>query len=570
MARTILRRGEKVRHSCRLFASLAFALIPASAPAQEGSLPLKYKAKPTKAAITAGDLMSRLYIFADDSMMGRQFGTDGNLKATAYIANEVRKLGLKPAGDDGYFQWVPTLRASFDPASQMMVGTTALVAGRDFSASHPRGGVPRTFDSLQAIYGGDLSDSTRLIDPASAAGKAVVFVSRGFTRAMRGLIARYGSAGAVVSVGSPRAVRTSYVINNPAMTPTAASITVTPNVVAQMFGLTFSRQMAMPAIGTTGKMLHFTNFRLAREPARARNVVAILRGSDSRLRGEFVAIGAHNDHLGAGTPADHDSLRAWNVMANRIIERRTRQTPGTPGGGLTSEELASIRVNVDSLRRLRPARLDSVYNGADDDGSGSVAVLEIAEAMAKAKVKPKRSIIFVWHTGEEAGLLGSQWFSEYPTVPRASIVAQLNLDMIGRGGALDYTGPQTTGGPSYLQLIGSRRLSTELGDIVEAVNKTATNPLTLDYAWDANGHPERIYCRSDHYNYARYGIPIVFFTTGLHMDYHQLTDEPQYVDFRHTANVTQLVRDVAVRVANLDHRVAVDKAKPNPRAACVQ
>jgi Zn-dependent M28 family amino/carboxypeptidase len=221
---------------------------------------------------------------------------------------------------------------------------------------------------------------------------------------------------------------------------------------------------------------------------------------------------------------------------------------------------------LDSLRGIRPARRDSIFNGADDDGSGSVGTLEIAEAFARSGVKPRRSLIFVWHTGEEAGLLGSRYFTDNPTIPRDSIVAQLNMDMIGRGGAFDFVG----GGPTYLQLVGSRRLSTELGDIVEAVNKSEPTPLSFDYAFDANGHPERIYCRSDHYEYARYGIPITFFTTGLHMDYHQLTDEPQYIDYEHMRKVAQLVHDVALRVGNLDHRVVVDKPKPDPRGACVQ
>jgi hypothetical protein len=145
-------------------------------------------------------------------------------------------------------------------------------------------------------------------------------------------------------------------------------------------------------------------------------------------------------------------------------------------------------------------------------------------------------------------------------------VAQLNMDMVGRGGASDRIG----GGPDVLQLVGSRRLSTELGDLVEAVNAGSPRPLRLDYSWDANGHPERIYCRSDHYNYARYGIPIVFFFTGLHMDYHQLTDEPQYIDYEHLRRNTQLVHDVALRAANLDHRLVVDKPKPDPNGECVQ
>jgi Zn-dependent M28 family amino/carboxypeptidase len=207
-----------------------------------------------------------------------------------------------------------------------------------------------------------------------------------------------------------------------------------------------------------------------------------------------------------------------------------------------------------------------VFNGADDDGSGSMAVLEVAEAFARSPTKPRRSLLFVWHTGEEGGLRGSRHFSDHPTVPRDSIVAHLNMDMVGRGGAADILG----GGPDFLQLVGSRRLSTELGDLVESVNASSSRPLRFDYSMDANGHPERIYCRSDHVHYARYGIPIVFFTTGLHMDYHQLTDEPQYIDYDKLRRVAQLVYDVASRVGNLDHRVVVDKPKPDPTAPCAQ
>jgi Zn-dependent M28 family amino/carboxypeptidase len=228
--------------------------------------------------------------------------------------------------------------------------------------------------------------------------------------------------------------------------------------------------------------------------------------------------------------------------------------------------LAALRVNVDSMHRLRPARRDSINNGADDDGSGTVTVLELAEAFAKAKVKPKRSILFVWHTGEEKGLLGSRHFTDNPTVPRDSIVAQINIDMVGRGAATDLG----AGSDRYLMLVGSRRLSTELGDLVETVNKSEPMPFSLDYTYDANGHPENIYCRSDHYNYARYGIPVVFLTTGLHGDYHQVTDEPQYIDYPHMARVGGLVFDLVNRVADLDHRPVVGKPKPDPTAVCRQ
>jgi Zn-dependent M28 family amino/carboxypeptidase len=233
---------------------------------------------------------------------------------------------------------------------------------------------------------------------------------------------------------------------------------------------------------------------------------------------------------------------------------------------LTAEQRASVRVDVDSLRRVRPARRDSVNNGADDDGSGSMALLEMAEAMVSASAKPRRSVLFVWHTGEELGLLGAQWYTDHPTVPRDSIVAQINIDMIGRGTARDTKG----GGPNYVGLVGSRRLSTQLGDLAETVNRERRTPLTFDYALDANGHPENIYCRSDHYMYARYGIPIVFFFTGLHEDYHQVTDEPQYLDYPHFTSITQYLHDLTVRVANLDRRPVVDQPKPDPTGACRQ
>jgi hypothetical protein len=315
--------------------------------------------------------------------------------------------------------------------------------------------------------------------------------------------------------------------------------------------------------GTTGKPLggqiKFTETPTA---APARNVVAILPGSDPRLKGEYLAIGAHNDHLGVlpGAEAvDHDSLRTLNVVARPEGENKPPK-PLTAGQGII------VRRELDSLRRVRPPRPDSIFNGADDDGSGSVTVLEIAEALARGQDRPKRSILFVWHTAEEKGLYGSQWFTDHPTVPRDSIVAQLNMDMVGRGRASDTEG----GGPNVVGLVGSRRLSTELGDLIERINRERQPALELDYRYDANGHPDNVYCRSDHYMYARYGIPIAFFSTGIHRDYHQVTDEPQYIDYEHMARVAGLVRDVALGVANLDHRLVVDQPKPDPNAPCHQ
>jgi Zn-dependent M28 family amino/carboxypeptidase len=203
---------------------------------------------------------------------------------------------------------------------------------------------------------------------------------------------------------------------------------------------------------------------------------------------------------------DHDSLRAYNrVMRPRGADSEDEAPP-------TAAQMAQIRQIRDSLRRANPVRRDSVFNGADDDGSGVVAMLEIAQHLASLETKPRRSTLFVFHTAEEKGLYGAQWFTDHPTVPRDSIVAQVNIDMIGRGAASDL--PE--GRPGYVQLIGSRRLSTELGDLVEAVNDRGGHGLTFDYQYDANGHPDQYYCRSDHYEYARFGIPVVFLSTGGH------------------------------------------------------
>jgi hypothetical protein len=138
--------------------------------------------------------------------------------------------------------------------------------------------------------------------------------------------------------------------------------------------------------------------------------------------------------------------------------------------------------------------------------------------------------------------------------------------MIGRGGAGDIAG----GGPAYLQVIGSRRLSSELGGLVDRVNAEEKHGFDVDYSFDADGHPDNYYCRSDHYMYARFGIPIAFFTTGSHPDYHQLTDEAQYIDYDKMARVTRFIAGVGLKVADLDHRIGVDKPKPDPEGVCKQ
>ena len=566
-----------------LFAPFAASLVGACAPALPEStaapgpvtsgaaLPLKHAPRPTVPAITAGDLMTRLYIVADDSMMGRQAGTIGNVKATDYIAAEVRRMGLEPAGENGtYFQTVPLVRREFDAASGLSAGGTALRAGADYLL-RDQGAGARSLAGVQSVYGGVWGDEAAMIAPGAAAGKLVIIAApqgpdgRPQWNIRRQALARYPAAAGIAVVGLeavPAATQAALrqpglgvARPNPAPVPTF--LWVSENGARALLGAAPAGLRAGAAGRAVQGSVRFTEKSAA---APARNVVAILRGSNPAVSGQYVAIGAHSDHEGiAAMAVDHDSLLAFNRV---IRPQGANDDPREP----TAAEWARIQAMRDELRRAGLPRRDSIFNGANDDGSGVVTTLEIAEALASAPQRPERSALFVWHTAEEEGLLGSEYFTDNPTVPRESIVAQLNMDMVGRGSAQDIPG----GGPRYLQVIGSRRLSTQLGDILGATNARLPEPMEIDYSFDAPGHPLNRYCRSDHYMYARYGIPITYFSLGYHPEYHMVTDEAQYIDYEHMARVGRLVQDVAVAVANADQRLVVDKPKLEPNAPCRQ
>ena len=550
-----------------------------------GDLPRTHRAQPTVAAITPADLMSRLYVFSDDSMLGREATTLGNVKATDYVAREMERIGLRPAGENGtWFQTVPIFVATIDTTRALTVDSATLAYGRDFLPLHwvnggrnlPIGTGTHSFDGAQTIYGGQLG-SGNLVAPSAAAGKVIVFTvpispttnRREWRFPSLGPLTQYaGAAGIAVAALDvvPRAIQNRlrgrqmhFRAEDPLPTPAPLSLLVTPEAAQHLLG---TRSLDGLTVGQEGRVVS-GNVEFVDTPARypSRNVIGILPGSDPARRGEYVAVGAHNDHIGlTSRPLDHDSVLAFNQVLRRQGAQDTVRVP-------TPEEAARIAALRDSLTRVHGgARPDSVNNGADDDGSGTVSLLEIAEAFAKSGQAPRRSLLFVSHTGEEKGLWGSQWFTDHPTVPRDSIVAQLNMDMVGRGKPTDAMGR----GPNNVQLIGMRRLSTQLGDLIDSVNAARAIHMDIDTTFDANGHPLNRYCRSDHYMYARYGIPITYFSLGYHTDYHQVTDEPQYIDYGHMARVAGFVHEVAEAVANRDERLVVDKPKPDPRGSCRQ
>jgi Peptidase family M28 len=524
----------------------------------------------TRSAISADDLRARLFLIADDSMMGRQPGQAGNYKTAEYVAGEFKRLGLQPAGENGsYFQTVPFVLMAADSGSFLEAGGTRLTLGQDFALVGPSTTV-RSISNTPAIYGGPVRDPSQWASGDSAIGKVVVLDVRpgpDGTRNARGLgitDPRFNRAALIAIVGLDlfgSEIRAAIMAGRLTVNSTLDS-TIVPRVF-------ISDKAASALLGgdpstmTPGAAGRVVNGRLGSAPRQvayaARNVVAILRGSDPKLRGTYVALTAHNDHVGFDhSPVDHDSLRAYNRL---IRPMGADSPPRTP----TAEEAARIAAIRDSLRKVRPPRLDSIRNGADDDGSGTVAILEIAEALAGAP-HPKRSILFVNHTGEESGLVGSAWFTDHPTVPIDSIVAEIDQDMVGRGTAEDLP----DAGPTYLEVVGAKRVSKEFGEILEATNAAQPRPFVFNYTYDQPGHPLQYYCRADHYNYARYTIPAVAFSRGEHLDYHQVTDEPQYIDYDDMARVTRLVYDAALRIANLDHRPKVDIPKGDPHAPCRQ
>jgi peptidase M28-like protein len=473
----------------------------------------------------AAELRTDLFAFADDSMLGRSAETSNGARAARFIAARLQAAGIAPAGDSGgYLQRVPLSRtfvrsARFTvttplgrttfPFGSHMLPVPSLGEGLPLPVLEAMGDVVFAGYGLSsAAYGrNDLAG-------LSLADKVVVFVNdapRGLDSARRAalhdpralgdrlgaLIERRPAAIIVLFTGRQAnelpALAAGLTDSSLRLQPTLEGPRVLPMI---LFGSAKDARLLLPAgwpQDDRARALDRRSFSakvdLVQEVVPAYNVVAVVPGSDSALAHTYVAFGAHLDHIGI-QPAENG---------------------------------------------------DSIANGADDDGTGSMALIAIAKREQRGP-RAKRSMLFVWHTGEELGLFGSEWFTSHPTVPLDSIVAQLNADMIGRND------------PDSLYLIGPRSApngqSTVLGGIVDSVNDASQRPFLMNRDWDAPSHPEQLYYRSDHYNYAKHGIPIVFFTTGLHADYHKVTDSPDKIDYDKLARVATLIMQTGNVVAN--------------------
>ncbi|HEY1913022.1 MAG TPA: M28 family peptidase [Vicinamibacterales bacterium] len=528
--------------------------------------------------IKTQELRQWLTYISSDELQGRAVFTAGYGLAVAYVADHLHSWGVKPAGDHGsYVQTVRVLGVKTNSHATVTVtvnGQSRTFADGD-AITFPRNmGGKHTVTADRVVFAGYGLDAPGAghtdFKGKDVKGTAVVWLgSTGpknldqalYRRALTGR-SRYATEqlGAAASIGpvaetgagrggrgneAPAAVPGGR--GAPAPTPDFTTVQrldvpVAPMVSAKdaFFEFLFSaapekydelkRQAAaqetLPSFTLSGVTMAFNvdaDYEIVRTQF-AQNVVGIVEGTDPRLKDTYVAFGAHLDHVGyAEGEITHTD---GNV---RLLGAPGRVTPG-------KEE-------------------DRIWNGADDDGSGTVAVMAIAKAFAEGP-KPKRSLIFVWHAGEERGLWGSRYFADYPAVPMSEIVAQLNIDMIGRNRDDKASEADT------VYLVGSDRISTELHNLNRTANAAISKPLTLNYEFNDPNDLEQLYYRSDHYSYAAKGVPIIFFTTGLHADYHANTDEVSKIEFDKLARITQMVLETGRRVANLDHAPARDNQGP--------
>ncbi len=551
--------------------------------------------------VKEADMKALLTTLSSDEYEGRATFSEGLGLAAGYIECQLKSWGVKPGGDNGsYFQRVRVLGVKATNHTTVTVEANGqsrtFKNGEEFTVPLNSGG-KRSFTSDQIEFmgygldapGAKYSDFTG----KDVKGRVVVFLGASGPKSLdstyrRLLMGRARAAvdqrGAIATIGPPMGGRGAQAAPaapaqagapaagqpaalgaaQPAAQPAAQQgfggfggprietadfttvqrlDTAIPPVVSardEFFEFLLSGQQAtyaelkakaaereaLPVFSLKNVKITFNidpEYRVVRTQF-TRNVVGVVEGADPKLKNTYVAFGAHYDHVGYS-----EGEIVQTDFGPRRAETRGRVTEGT----------------ID----------DRIWNGADDDGSGTVAILEVAKAFALGP-RPRRSLLFVWHSGEERGLYGSRYFADYPTVPIGSIVAQINMDMVGRN--RDNKAEEA----NTLYVIGSDRISTELHNLTIDSNQALSKPLKLDFELNDPADLEQFYYRSDHYSYAAKGIPIVFFTTGIHPDYHANTDSVDKINFEKMNRVGLLAYTLGSRLANLDHAPVRDNRGP--------
>ena len=488
--------------------------------------------------ITAEDLSNHLYILAADSMEGRETGKTGQRKAADYIAAQFQAMGLEPV-NGSHFQEVP-LKVSQLKGGLLDIAGNKMMFKDDFV---PYPGIEVADVAAEAVfvgYGiqeGDWNDYEGL----DVSGKVVVYITgepgseeKGFVLSgskeksrwsrdpstKRQLADSLGAKGVLIVSNEFATLRSRLVpwlsrermrldVEREGEGTDLPTLLVSEDVLLGVTGWKSMKDVRKkwPKGKLKGTDLGKLELNLARvdDKVKAANVWGLLPGSDSTLADEIVVLTSHYDHVGV----DKEGL---------------------------------------------------IYNGADDDGSGTVSLLENAQAWTAAAAAgngPRRSVLFMAFVGEEKGLLGSEWYSDHPAFPLEKHVCDLNMDMVGRVDEAHADNDR------YIYLIGSDKLSSELHDISEAVNAEHVG-IDLDYTFNAPDDPNRFYYRSDHYNFAKHGIPVIFYFSGVHEDYHGPGDTPDKILYPKMSEIGRLVFLTSWEVANRDTKLVVDRVNDFP------
>jgi Peptidase family M28 len=530
---------------------LAFALlVPTAAFGQK--VQISASERKMAEAITADQLSNWLYFVASDAMGGRDTPSYGLDVTAEWLKMNLQRWGFKGAGDNGgFFQKMDMIKPKINfSATTATVGGQQLKLGSDFIAGPSAG----SLQNAKLVFVGDgwLIKSKNL-DPyrgLDVKGKVVVVMGQGLPRGMTfqqlqasgkqgvdwmapAVAARENGAVGMITLANPqitagwdRSRRQMETGGNFSMdklrdpAPSFPSIILSESASQAILAgesvdyakISAATAEPVPGFSLADSKSASLNIAVDVERVPTQNVLALWEGSDPVLKNEMVAVGAHYDHDG------------------------TR--PNAPGP-------------------------DKIWNGADDDGSGTVAVLAIAEALAKAKTRPKRSVLLVWHTGEEKGLLGAEYFNKYPTVNIKNVIAQLNIDMIGRSKKEGDTNPANKDltGNHAIYVIGKDMMSSTLGSVVADVNSNYLK-MAYDLKYDDPKDTNRFFFRSDHYHYAVNGIPIAFWFNGTHEDYHRPTDHPDKIDYDKMEKVTRTIFLTLFELTDLKERPKIDKQLP--------
>jgi hypothetical protein len=481
--------------------------------------------------IQTTELYSRLSVLTADSLEGRETSYPGQHKAAQYIAHEFQQFHLKPIGDGGsYFQHFNVTASAMDPATTIVTtinnSSTTYHWGTDFIG----GPVLDTTVSGKAAFIGFTDSELDEAAKTKLAGRILfVFIgkhryaddtSRALLLQRLYALRRESSAAGILMVTDEEGpasfshVRSLLwdmgadkgVIKLPDDIKPVKSFSIRffisaelANTVLQGSGVSF-QQLHEAAKKETGFSPLFLdnitvtlNSKAIHETRQTENVVGLLEGTDPKLKDEVVVLSAHHDHLG--------------------------------------KDLSG-----------------NIYHGADDDGSGTTSLMDLAEAFTKNPMKPKRSILFLSVTGEEKGLLGSTYYTNHPLIPLEHTFTDLNIDMIGRTDDLHQDRPAM----NYVYVIGSDKISPQLDSLLRAANKEADN-IDLDYKYNDESDPEQYYRRSDHYNFAKHNVPVVFFFTGNHKDYHKPTDTIDKIQFDKMIKIDHVIYNLGWKLGNFEH-----------------